>query len=186
MSNPSVSQVRLWAANSHTLGDAASKVDRLVDSFDNTMNRITRDVDAVMTGWKGEAARASQTATDSEKQISNRLGMGILQLTDILNQLAPGFQTSCDNAKRLIDQIQAAGYVVADNGIVTPPAVSRGGWPTDVPANATPEEAAATASTNATVHSAAGPAVGWFLAATWIPKTCRMRLRPITTWIGRH
>lgn len=137
-------------------------------------------------GMEGEAARASQTATDSEKQISNRLGMGILQLTDILNQLAPGFQTSCDNAKRLIDQIQAAGYVVADNGIVTPPAVSRGGWPTDVPANATPEEAAATASTNATVHSAAGPAVGWFLAATWIPKTCRMRLRPITTWIGRH
>lgn len=155
MSNPSVSQMRLWASNSHTLGDTAIKVDGLVDSFDNSMNAMTRDVDAVMTGWKGDAARASQTATDSEKQISNRLGMGILQMTDILNQLAPNFQSSCDEAKRVVDQLQAAGYVVADNGVVSPPPAPRGGWPTDVSAGATPAEAADIAAANAATHSSA-------------------------------
>ncbi|GAA1463525.1 hypothetical protein GCM10009619_42280 [Williamsia maris] len=133
---------------------AASALDGKVDEFDKAMNSLIRDVDATMDSWKGDSATASQAAADSEKQISSRLGMGILQITDALNSLGPAFTHACDTTVRAADEFGALGYVVAANGMVTPPAGVTGGFPSDISVGLTAEEAAPVAANNARFHQA--------------------------------
>lgn len=154
MSSPSLAQVRTWSRNSATLTTAASALDGKVDEFDKAMNSLIRDVDATMDSWKGDSATASQAAADSEKQISSRLGMGILQITDALNSLGPAFAHACGLAVRAADELTAMGYIVSDTGMVSAPAGARGGFPPDVELGLTPEQAAPVAATLAAGHQA--------------------------------
>ncbi|WP_328857219.1 alpha/beta hydrolase family protein [Williamsia herbipolensis] len=152
MSAPSVSQVKTWSLNSHVIADAASAIDGKVDEFDRVMNSLIRDVDAVMDSWKGDAAAASQAATNSEKQISSRLGMGILQIADALTTQGADFVHACESAKLAAEHVSALGYVVADNGTVSPPPAVTGGFPADVPSGLAPEDALPIATANAATH----------------------------------
>ncbi|WP_150116295.1 alpha/beta hydrolase [Williamsia herbipolensis] len=152
MSSPTVSQVRAWSTQGSALTDTAAQIDSTVDAFDAVMNDLLRDVDAVSQSWQGDAARASSAQTDAEKQFSNRLGIAILDIADDINRLGPTFLRSCEVARSLADSLTGGGYLVADNGTVTPPADARPGHPVDVPAGAEGTVAATIASTNAAVH----------------------------------
>ncbi|MBJ7287516.1 hypothetical protein [Williamsia sp.] len=118
------------------------------------MNSLIQDVDATMDSWKGNSANAFQAAADSEKKISSRLGMGILQITDALNSLGPAFAHACELAVRAADELPAMGYIVSDTGMVSAPAGATGGFPPDVELGLTPEQAAPVAATLAAGHQA--------------------------------
>ncbi|GAA1463656.1 alpha/beta hydrolase [Williamsia maris] len=87
------------------------------------MNVLTRDVEAVREWWRGDSARASATATASERQFGNRLGIAILDIADGLNRLGPAYARACETARDTAESIRALGYLVADDGVVRAPSV---------------------------------------------------------------
>ncbi len=135
MVTPGLGQVRAWSVNAGVLPIAAARIDSAVDDFDNEMNTLTRDVDAVREMWRGASAQASAAATDSERQFGNRLGIAILDIADGINRFAPAFARTCATAVEAAESIDSLGYLVTEKGAVGPPIVG-GPAPRDLPATA--------------------------------------------------
>ncbi|MBT0566500.1 alpha/beta hydrolase [Williamsia sp. CHRR-6] len=152
MAEPTIGQVLAWSRNLHHLADLAAAIDQLVDDLDGVINRVHRDVDTAMGQWQGITARTMQARADTERVLGQRLGFGLLDVAEAIRRQLPTLEHATRLTVNAVESISAAGYLVDDSGGVSPPQLPRGGFPTDIPADAGPRSAASIAAGSARLH----------------------------------
>jgi hypothetical protein len=111
----------------HTMVDLADTLTTQNDTFSAEVEKMDRDVDTAMNGWKGNAATAASVRAVADKLAGDHIGAAVVTLADTLDTFGAeldGYRTAMLN---IVDnEVPAAGMKIDDQGNVTAPAVPAG------------------------------------------------------------
>jgi uncharacterized protein YukE len=120
---PTISQLRGWdVAN---LDAAAKAIEDASKNLDLSIDGVVRDLDSAESFWKGKSFAAAYDQASSEQSSTNRLSFAIGNVAEAVRGGHSALTAARDKVMALVDEANAKGLQVADDGTVTAPQGNR-------------------------------------------------------------
>ncbi|OHU62685.1 hypothetical protein [Mycobacteroides chelonae] len=120
---PTISQLRGWdVAN---LDAAAKAIEDASKNLDLSIDGVVRDLDSAESFWKGKSFAAAYDQASSEQSSTNRLSFAIGSVAEAVRGGHSALTAARDKVMALVDEANAKGLQVADDGTVTAPQGNR-------------------------------------------------------------
>nr|WP_199344287.1 hypothetical protein [Mycobacteroides chelonae] len=106
--------------------DAAAKaIEDASKNLDLSIDGVVRDLDSAESFWKGKSFAAAYDQASSEQSSTNRLSFAIGNVAEAVRGGHSALTAARDKVMALVDEANAKGLQVADDGTVTAPQGNR-------------------------------------------------------------
>ncbi|TEA02163.1 hypothetical protein [Mycobacteroides salmoniphilum] len=120
---PTISQLRGW--NVANLDAAAKAIEDASKNLDLSIDGVVRDLDSAESFWKGKSFKSAYDQASSEQSSTNRLSYAIGNVAEAVRGGHSALTAARDKVMALVDEANAKGLQVADDGTVTAPEGNR-------------------------------------------------------------